>query len=510
MNQAYLATLLLICISSHCMAQNRRPLESPEENSWDWALQLEKQEKQLTHFFNLNGILVCHHYPPEKPVEPRFPLKDFYLHPVIVAELEIDDSESGAIRRALSKYETDRVKLIPQNVDPRKLDSETKAELIKEIGVLRLETENKIRSLIGKKKHDRLRQIQLRFLIHNRGFWQCMFSSTVQSEFEISVEGDRSRVQEQRSIAMRLLHKERQLRNLAVEKWLEDLDDDQVEMFRRAWHEFTSSVLGCGLRQLELQLDPNIKKVSVQANDIFDFRKGWPTCDYDASGSLLTMKSKIAKEDKHPDLSRLRIMLSSFTSPHFRRDIEMSEEQYDRALAIRKEFLEHKRQINHEFGRQNGLQPQKLGNGEQANIIYPIQDQKMVDEFYQLVDQDAEKYCEQLMGVLLPHQRDLLKAVNRNIQVRFHGPLADLLWGELGQRLELTEEQKKQLRKKAKSTREWIRIESRKAYEKAMEDLIALAPFEDQKKIKSILGKTPEDWSPNLYIFSIALLSESK
>lgn len=500
-----LFVLIAICfLPSVSWAQNAK---RPTENGL-WAETLAKQIKQFTCFFDSNGTLIIHPYPPEKPLTPGIPLKQFYLHPIIVSELGLENSKHKSLRQVLEIYERDRedlVKIASASSVPRATSSRGKEKLID----LAVTCDKELREIFDKKDFDRVRQIQLRWLIHRNGFWQCLTTKAFEQEFGLSLTAGKTEFEEQGKIARKLAKKEKELREQLVQRWLADLSDEQIAIFNRAWKELAKSY-GCILRQYELQLDPSIKENEFDSAQLFGDWYNRPFCDSDAAGNLVLKKIARPEKDKHPSLSKLRTIMSLFGSQNFRRDVELVDEQVELANSIREEFLQRKREINHEFGQRLGIEPILVGMGEEQHLLYQLKDPQVAEKFYLALDKETDDLFDQYMDVLFPHQRQLLTDFNRSRQLRMQGPLADLLWGRLGERMELTDKQRRSIRERAKSTREWIRTESRKAYEDTINELIELAAPEDQRELRSILGKTPKDWSPNLYTFAYALFSENE
>ena len=74
-----------------------------------------------------------------------------------------------------------------------------------------------------------------------------------------------------------------------------------------------------------------------------------------------------------------------------------------------------------------------------------------------------------------------------------------MLWGDLGEMLELNDEEKDALRKRATKTREFIRQESVKIYKETLAELIDLVPLRHIDRVRRAFGETPLNWTPDLY-----------
>jgi len=85
--------------------------------------------------------------------------------------------------------------------------------------------------------------------------------------------------------------------------------------------------------------------------------------------------------------------------------------------------------------------------------------------------------------------------------------LADLLWGDLGNALKLSKDEKERLKIKADKVRLQLEVESKKLYDDSINQLIELADKENRQKIRKLLGEPCRSFAPNLDGFAAAQLS---
>ena len=72
------------------------------------------------------------------------------------------------------------------------------------------------------------------------------------------------------------------------------------------------------------------------------------------------------------------------------------------------------------------------------------------------------------------------------------------------------EQEKEVLKEKDEETREKLKTESKKIYDDAIEELIALVPENDRPKIRANLGEEFKSLFPNLEGFAAALIVENQ
>lgn len=81
----------------------------------------------------------------------------------------------------------------------------------------------------------RLRQIQLRFLIHHKGFYQTLSNPTVLELLGTPPLDEESFDNRQNEIADSVSSKNRELATEVFDDWLSDLNDDDREVVKKRW-----------------------------------------------------------------------------------------------------------------------------------------------------------------------------------------------------------------------------------------------------------------------------------
>lgn len=103
------------------------------------------------------------------------------------------------------------------------------------------------------------------------------------------------------------------------------------------------------------------------------------------------------------------------------------------------------------------------------------------------MEQQREKLQGQINEILLPHQRDRLKQVALQMQMRYRGT-SGVLSDRLAEELDITDEQKEQLRAKAEEVRKELDEKIQKARTEAREALFEVLTPDQRAKLKDLLG----------------------
>ncbi len=111
-------------------------------------------------------------------------------------------------------------------------------------------------------------------------------------------------------------------------------------------------------------------------------------------------------------------------------------------------------------------------------------------KFAELREKSAELQKElsaKVDEVLLPHQRDRLKQIGLQMQMRYRGT-SGLLTDQLAEDLNITDEQKEKLRAKAEEVRKSLEEQIAKARAEARDELLEVLTPEQREKLKALLG----------------------
>ena len=480
--------------------------ESKPRESLTWLQTLATQTKTCSCYVNLNGTFIFNSYPPDR--DKQFDVRDFFLSPEIVKELELTEAKKKSLKAAFRDFQTKtqrRTRDRQTQTDAADESKKTRDVTSQEIRELQETLARNIEKILSKKESRRLKQLQLRCLMHQHGFLQTYQKAPVQNEFGIRIKATPEMLKQQYKIAKQIWRDDRKIAAEAIEIFLDGLNDEQIEMIKRRWRETFRGSFTCPSQQFLLQFDPDLPRPKrFQAKKPFDYLSSQPSIDISVLGNCIIKKSDKAKKEMS-ELYKYRWLSHLFRSAHFKRDIELVDSQLEELREITQEWSKVSLAINHEIGKKHNIKPRNLGFGDHVRIVYTIADPDHLKDYENALEKDAGLFFERLHGVLVPHQRKLLMEVNRGIHTRFNGPLADILWGDLGKLLDLDKSQKESLKKNAAKARKHIETESRKTYENAMEELVQLVPSDEQKQVKSTLGNIPKNWTPNLNGFATAL-----
>ncbi|MEQ1906998.1 MAG: hypothetical protein ABL888_22630, partial [Pirellulaceae bacterium] len=367
----------------------------------------------------------------------------------------------------------------------------------------------RISSALSVSQKSRLRQIQLRFLIHQNGFYQTLNDERVR---EVLATPSLDKVQfekRQGELFKEIVEKNRTLAKDAFGSWLHDFDDQKHQLFEDHWGRILKT--SNGSQQLIFQLDSGLKPTTFVPENLFDIWQNWPRIRHDAAGCCVIEKPSDSKSNyKRTSFSKLQWLQSFVSSEHFRREIEFSDEQIAHFKRVGAEFYKRIIVFNNEVGKHFGIEPFARRERSEDGIweewvVYTLTTPEQLEMFDRAIARTADEYYEKYFDVFLPHQKKLLEVVLENMNTRLQGPLAELLWGNVGVVLELTDDEKKSLAKKADDSREELISESKEIYDDTMEQLIDLVPANDRQKFRACLGKRFETLYPNLDGFACAL-----
>ena len=122
----------------------------------------------------------------------------------------------------------------------------------------------------------------------------------------------------------------------------------------------------------------------------------------------------------------------------------------------------------------------------------------------------AAKTFDDLLNVLLPHQIEDLKLAVVRLQIRAHGPLADIRFGELRRELKLSESDVESLEKAAAEAHKFLAGKSLEARDEAIQAIGQSLPDTLRREIRFKLGEPVASGHCDLRNFALALLTFEK
>ncbi len=493
---------LIIALVSNISCFGFQDQSKPETPSW--LNLLASQKRPFSYWMNSNGTIIFNHYPPDR--NEQFDTRDFFLHRVIVDDLKLSSANQKEIAAAFDEFQKQTQQSLASHFDKLKQSNKqesaaAKQELGTRIREHQKRLDDKLKRILNNRQHKRLREIQFRFMINHNGFFQLLGNPTTQREFDIDLKVTPEMLNQQKKIAKSLYLKDREIGKKAADIFLESLNEEQVSIVKRRWNKTFNSKFTSLTLQLFLQLDSKIKARDVEIKSPFDIVKLRPRFDTDITGNCIFVDPKKFKFEI-TDLVKFRCMYRWFRSAHYKRDLDIIESQTEKFEQITKQWLIVKSEVNHEYGKKFNIKPRNLGTEQEPRLVYPLLNPKQYKEYERALAVQAKPFCDQFLEVLMPHQRKLLLESCRGTQIRSRGPLADLLWGDLGKALELDDKAKAELKKNADRARDFIKSEYIEAYKQAIEKLIGLAPAENSARLRSLLDEMPKNWTPVLPVFT--------
>lgn len=301
-----------------------------------------------------NGKISFRQYP--NAGEKDYAVDDFYLHPVIIEELKLTSRKRKEIKNAFEQRRDDwEERLFQLSEIPERKKRKAELDKLDEYQrTLDIQLAKRISSSLSNKQKKRLREIQLRFLIHQIGFYQTFGSEQIQKLLGTPSLKSEQFKQRQRDIAKSVYEKNRNLAKDAFNEWLDDFSEEKQKLFETRWGKIL--VQSTGAQQLILQLDPALKQTKFDPKNPFDISQNWPLFKHDVAGCCVQEK-QTDSESKWTSVKKFRVAQMSFFSEHFRRDIEIVDEQVESLEILSAAYQKERWAINHELGKELGIVP---------------------------------------------------------------------------------------------------------------------------------------------------------
>ena len=182
-----------------------------------------------------------------------------------------------------------------------------------------------------------------------------------------------------------------------------------------------------------------------------------------------------------------------FRDPSVIKDLELVDEQIDsinRLMELHRKVLQAKYQEYHQVKDQ--------------------EDPERVKEMRSALTLLQKSQQDELFDVLLPHQRDRLKQVSLQIQLKSLGPATALQHGIVGAELNITDAQKQKFAEIGKELQEQLVAKMAELKEEARKKVLAELTAEQRSKFESLTGESfkrdQNDWNE----YAKKLQAESK
>jgi Spy/CpxP family protein refolding chaperone len=111
-------------------------------------------------------------------------------------------------------------------------------------------------------------------------------------------------------------------------------------------------------------------------------------------------------------------------------------------------------------------------------------------EFRKRRDEITAKSQKEVDQVLLPNQRERLKQLAVQQQIRFQGVQGALAAGTLAEKLNVTDEQKEKLAEKAREVHKKLQEAIEKARQEAQDEIVSVLSPEQQAQLKEMMGSS--------------------
>ena len=456
---------------------------------------------------------------------------EFFIHPTIVEALELSGEKVNAITSHFESAADKQKELHDSRTQKTKNDVEAQEESIREI---RLESFAKAMSELSSAQKSRLKQIQFQFLLYRGGYLRFLNEPVIRDTLRLpnakeTDDFEAELVKRQEQVANSLIEKERLLVSEALDIWLENLDERQRKIFDRDWGEILEKPGALGLLANYLISDYGLDSDEIQSKELQLFWDA-PVLRHSANGNfdVLTLEDKQLQNDNdgrtnkpsdsHPSLKKLYSLQHLFRSGFVGELIVLVPEQALKVVAINDQFERQKTTtVMGVAGKFNIAVKKFIQVKSKAGIpreqpIYDWpEDMSLIEaETEKRMESIAAKTFDDLLNVLLPHQIEDLKLAVVRLQIRAHGPLADIRFGELRRELELSESDVESLEKAAAKAHKFLGEKSLEARDEAIQAIDQSLPDTLRREIRFKLGEPVTSGHCDLRNFALALLTFEK
>ena len=521
-----LFAVLLLLSSANTIQATLAQSNSAEQDGF--KLLFFEQERFLRFFQGHNGDVVAR----QEPTGVVSPL-EFFTHPMIVKELDLNRQEVDAITSHFKSATDKQNKLrLPSAPDPDKHEGESDAEsILKALTANRLEFFKNAESELTVDQRKRLKQIQLQFLLYRGGYLRLLKEPPIQKTLHVPQARDGNVTEELkgkltellRQVALPLIEKEKQLVQEALDIWLDNLTEQQRKIFDRDWSEVLQKPGALGMLAIYLESD---FEIDFDESESIELQLFWspPVLRHSASGNidfLTTEETPLAQSkttaDRPPSLKKLYALQHLFRSELVGELIVLLPKQKLKVIAINDEFEIAKSSMIMKLAGELEITVRKIIQVNSASGV--SREQPLYDwpEDMSLINAETEKRMEpiaaktfeELLNVLLPHQVKDLKLAVARLQIRAHGPLADIRFGELGKELGLSDQDLESLEKSAIRACEFLCEKSLEARDQLVEEVNRSLPDAVRNSIRSELGEPIAHGFCDLRNFALALLANT-
>ncbi len=480
-----------------------------------------RQTRFLQFPISLSGDLELNSEPPGEAI----PTIEFFVHPIIVDELNLSGETVERIRDLFDDCTARAAKMARE--PPRKGDRSegtAESELSPSSGedaILRCWDEffENVDSCLSDEQANRLRQLQWQFLLYRNGIVGILCHPKVAEAIGISPDAlDKSRA-ELEQVARDVLSTEQELTEELIAKWLGKLDEGQQRVFASFWKAKFQKPGSLGhlawsfayekWSPMNGRADTN---VSLLMYDI-------PQMLHGADGNLWTdRKAEERRRQKLSEVERLYALQHFLNSEFVKRLGEFNDNQISEIARIDLDFRDTKSKIVFDVLSELDvpildIQWHTLPDGtehRQVSYDWP-EDRSQIDREIEVkLGPVATSFREQLENVLLPHQLDGFRRIEHQVEAHMRGPLADLEKGFLGERMELSDADRGQLSESAKQVLELLEVKSRQTRDEVLEKLLGYFSSDDREALKSIIGRPVQRGHCDLRNLAVTLRMASR
>jgi DNA polymerase III delta prime subunit len=484
----FFAALLSLIVAQYSNAQ-----EAIEDT---WMKAISGQPKRFAGYIDDNGRLDLTIVEHASDLGIKFQPFEFYSHKSIKAELKLTDAESKNLEKIIGEWRKTR----KESKKRLGLAAGSDRDILtwaREFELTQLKTtaamDKKIQKLIGRSKYQRLRQIQLRWLIRQHGLARLMSD---QSMLELlGIPGKpANRIKRETLAAAKAIEKDiAELVSDAHKIWFDLLTEEQKKLYEKKWGKVFESNL-MAIDQLIWQLGYRERDRISESPTLAHLAKIVVAKDV-----VIDIDGKIASKPKDSGESdsvlRFRAYRELFQTKYFCDQLELN-------VGQRKSINET---INlHDEEREQLATKLAMAN-KTSQLKVKLEKGPWTKEYHERMDELSSKTVGQIDDILVDYQKKLFAELIREIETQRFGPLADILDGELGKKMKLTDGQKDMLVDKAKKAREMLQKKTLELEEQALNRILDSMTTQQQMALRKAIGKplTHSDGTVGLLLFHL-------
>jgi len=427
--------------------------------------------KTIRASFNNAGNLSVSYYTPV-----RFDRRLIFVeNELVLEELELTADQTKKFTETVDSWraEFDQINKKIASLYNKGFDKNRFDELYREVQDLTKNSEIKLHKILLPHQIKWLRQIQMRYLVRTVGLKAFVGSKSVGEYLGKSPRRGQTLSAGGRRLKGELVKMSEQALSKAVEKLTSSLNEEQREEFLRKWPYLKERTSSAGTTQLRVHFAMvNCFEQLDNFQSPFEKLLRFPKFEVNVAGDFRPVQSRL----KRPEEEVLRLKMS------FIGEVVSSENELSSSLSP-----EECKAIDEVLAEMKGV-VSKVGQRSLGWDGDPKDLPAFRAELRSLRDNAVEVACQKTEMVLSESQEEILEQLAEKLVLKKSGPIVDLLEGELGEDLGLTEQNKTELRKSVEEASKILTEESIMIEETYLSSQLEALDEVEREKLKKLIG----------------------